>query len=37
MVEEAQRQMWEMFDREEALYQEKKAKEKAKTAPEKKK
>lgn len=37
VVEEAQRQMWEMFDREEALYQEKKAKEKAKKAPEKKK
>ena len=30
VVEEAQRQMWEMFDREEALYQEKKAKEKKK-------
>jgi len=29
-VEEAQRQMWEMFDREERLYQEKKAKEKKK-------
>ncbi len=37
VVEEAQRQMWEMFDREEKLYQEKKAKEKAKKAPEKKK
>ena len=30
VVEEAQRQMWEMFDREERLYQEKKAKEKKK-------